>query len=393
MSRSYFVGAGLHTCLGQDVAANVAALFAPPPDAASVPLEAGGLRAVVPALLLKDRPLVDIENRLESVLEAVCAEAIEAAGLTAAERADTILLLGSSSVDISRSEAIYQRELAEGLDAHPLTHNNNLGRLAERLRRRFGLGGPDYTVSTACTASANALIYGDALIRSGRAGHALVVSSESLNIITAMGFQGLNLLSKTGTMKPFDSARGGLVPGEGCGAVVVSGGKRRGNGAGALASSGFHLRGAANLCDIFGMSAANPDGSTVLEVIQRALDSAGVEAGRIAGIKTHGTASLLNDEAEAAGMARAFGTVPPLCALKPFIGHTFGACGLNELILFCALLEQGYFPAVPGVCAEPGELGISLFQTPQPMAPGVFMLNYFGFGGNNTSLVIANVDD
>ncbi|WP_420478905.1 beta-ketoacyl synthase N-terminal-like domain-containing protein [Brevundimonas sp. FT23028] len=392
MSRSYFVGAGLHTGLGQDVSSNIDALFAAPPAPVATPVAAGGLNDAVPALLLRDRPLVDIETRLEPVLEAVCAEALEAAGLTADERAGTILLLGSSSVDISRSEAIYQRELAEGLDAHPLTHNSSLGRLAERLRRRFGLGGPDYTVSTACTASANALIYGDALIRSGRAKHALVVSSESLNIITAMGFQGLNLLSRTGGMKPFDDARGGLVLGEGCGALVISGDRREGAD-GALSRSGFHLRGAANLCDIFGMSAANPDGSTVLEVIQQALASAGVGAERIAGIKTHGTASLLNDEAESAGMARAFGRVPPLCALKPFIGHTFGACGLNELILFCGLAERGFFPAVPGVCAEPGELGVRFFQTPQPIDPGVFMLNYFGFGGNNTSLVIANVDD
>ncbi|WP_420471494.1 beta-ketoacyl synthase N-terminal-like domain-containing protein [Brevundimonas sp. FT23042] len=393
MSRSYFVGAGLHTCLGQDVSSNIDALFGPPPGPVAVPVRAGPVDATASALLLKDRPLVDIENRLEPVLETVCAEALETAGLTAAERADTVLLLGSSSVDISRSEAIYQRELAAGLDAYPLVDNNNLGRMAERLRRRFGLGGPDYTVSTACTASANALVYGDALIRTGRARHALVVSSESFNVITALGFRSLNLVSRTGAMRPFDDARGGLIPGEGCGALVVSGARRNGAGAAPLAGSGFHLRGAANLCDIFGMSAANPDGSTVLDVIQKALHAADVAPGRISGIKTHGTASLLNDEAEAAGMARAFAVVPPLCALKPFIGHTFGACGLNELILFCGLMERGFFPAVPGVCARPGDLGVSLFQTPQAMDPGVFMLNYFGFGGNNTSLVIANVDD
>jgi 3-oxoacyl-[acyl-carrier-protein] synthase-1 len=123
-----------------------------------------------------------------------------------------------------------------------------------------------------------------------------------------------------------------------------------------------------------------------------ALKAAGVAPEEIAGIKTHGTASLLNDEAESTGMRQVFAELPPLCALKPFIGHTFGACGLNELVLFTGLAERGYFPATPGICVEPSDLDIALPQTPPPAAPGVFMLNYFGFGGNNTSLVVANVE-
>jgi 3-oxoacyl-[acyl-carrier-protein] synthase-1 len=185
-------------------------------------------------------------------------------------------------------------------------------------------------------------------------------------------------------MKPFDAARGGLVLGEGCSALVI--------GAESDRERAFHLRGGANLCDIFGMSAANPDGSTVATVIRQALGAANLSEQRIAGIKTHGTASLLNDEAEAAGMRLVFSDLPQLCALKPFIGHTFGACGLNELVLFCGLAERGYFPGTPGVCAEPGDLDIRLHQKPAPIEPGVFLLDYFGFGGNNSALVIANVE-
>lgn len=127
-------------------------------------------------------------------------------------------------------------------------------------------------------------------------------------------------------------------------------------------------------------------------MIQMALEASGTKADEIAGIKTHGTASLLNDEAESAGMRQVFAELPRLCALKPFIGHTFGACGLNELILLTGLVERGYFPATPGICAEPSDLDITLPQKPPAIAPGVFMLNYFGFGGNNTSLVVANVE-
>lgn len=382
MSGSYFLGAGIHTCLGRGLGANIDAMFGPLPTPQVTHVQLGETLEPTPTLLLSGAPLADIEQRFWCAIVGVIEEALGNAKLSDAERRETVLLLGTSSVDIPASEAIYQSELRDGLDAHPLTANSSIGELADRVRKHFGLKGADYTISTACTASANALVYADALVQRGAGKYALVVGVEHFNIITALGFQGLGLLAPDG-MRPFDKARGGIVLGEGCSALVV-GAKREG--------ARFHLRGSANLCDIFGMSTANPDGSTVSGVIKMALESAGVAPEQITGIKTHGTASLLNDEAEAAGMRQVFDTLPPLSALKPFIGHTFGACGLNELVLFMGVAERGYFPATPGVCAEPSDLEIALPQTPQPLAPGVFLLNYFGFGGNNTSLVVANAE-
>jgi 3-oxoacyl-[acyl-carrier-protein] synthase I len=382
MSRSYFLGAGIHTCLGRGVKANIDAMFGPLPQPQILQVPLGEIHEPAPVMLLHDAPLEDVEQRLWRVIEAVASEALDAAGLSEPERRETVLLLGSSSVDIAASEAVYQRELRDGVETSPLMANSSLGELADRIRRRFNLAGADYTISTACTASANALVYADALARSGRAKFALVMGVETFNIITALGFHGLSLLAPNG-MRPFDKSRGGIVLGEGCSALVV--GPKRGD-------ARFHLRGSANLCDIFGMSTANPDGTTVSGVIKMALDASGVKATEIAGIKTHGTASLLNDEAESAGMRQVFAELPQLCALKPFIGHTFGACGLNELILLSGLVERGYFPAAPGICTEPSDLDITLPQKPPAIELGVFMLNYFGFGGNNTSLVVANVE-
>jgi 3-oxoacyl-[acyl-carrier-protein] synthase-1 len=382
MMRSYFLGAGLRTNLGAGVARNVDALLGAPPAPRKLQVRLGDLRESVPALLYSDAPLEGPEQRMAQVADAVIVEALDQAGLTAAERREAAFVLGTSSLDISTTEAAYQSELAGGLDAHPLTSNSSMGAVAEDMRRRLGLVGPDYTFCTACTASANALMCGDALVRSGRVRHAVVVGAEFFNFVTALGFHSLGLLAPAG-MKPFDRARAGLVPGEACAALVL--------GAEPRGEDNFHLRGGANLCDTYGITAANPDGSTVAAVIRQALDASAVVPDRIAAIKAHGTASLLNDEAEAAGMRRVFPDLPPLCVLKPFIGHTFGACGLSELVLFCAMAERGLFPGSPGVCAEPSDLEIRLNQAPTPLSPGIFMLNYFGFGGNNTSLVIANV--
>ena len=140
------------------------------------------------------------------------------------------------------------------------------------------------------------------------------------------------------------------------------------------------------------MSAANPDGSTVAMVMQRALQAARLTPRDIDALKAHGTASLLNDEAEAAGMRQLFGELPPLCAMKPWLGHTLGACGLNELLLFCAAADQGFLIGTPGIAAD-SDLGVRLNQQPRPLPAGNFMLNYFGFGGNNTSLIVANARD
>jgi 3-oxoacyl-[acyl-carrier-protein] synthase I len=130
--------------------------------------------------------------------------------------------------------------------------------------------------------------------------------------------------------------------------------------------------------------------------LQQALESAQLNADEIIAVKAHGTASLSNDEAEAAGLRQVFNQLPPLCALKPRIGHTLGACGLAELALFCGAADQGWLPGTPGIANKENgfaeELGVELNQLPLPITPGHFMLNYFGFGGNNTSLIVSNVE-
>ena len=221
------------------------------------------------------------------------------------------------------------------------------------------------------------------MLTNDRISHALVVGVELFNVVTAMGFRGLQLLAG-GVMKPFDRARDGLVLGEACSALVL-GPEPHGTGT-------FHLRGGATLCDTHSMSAANPDGSTVAAVMSQALTAAQLVPQQMSAIKIHGTASMLSDEAEVAGMRRLFADLPPLCAVKPFIGHSLGACGLTELVLFCAAVEQGFLIGTPGICAGDSDLGVTLNQQPRPLAPGHFMLNYFGFGGSNTSLITSNLD-
>lgn len=381
MNAAYFIGAGTHTALGRGLPASIEAVHRAPSPPQRTIAEFAEQKRSVPYRLLSEDPPVDAERRLYRVLEAVIDEALQAAGLTPAERTTLGLFIGSSSADISVSEARYRRELKERTHAVPLAGSSSLGNLATQLCQHFGFRGPDFSLNTACTASANALVYADAMVRSGRLRHALVVGVELFNVFTAMGFHGLQLLAP-GNMKPFDRARDGLVLGEGCSALVL-GPKPRSFGA-------FRLRGAASICDTYSVSAAHPDGSTIAAVMGAALQSASLVPAQIATIKVHGTASRSSDEAEVAGMKRVFATLPSLCALKPFIGHTLGACGLNELLLFCAAAQRGFLIGTPGICANDSDLGVTLNQQASPLEPGNYMLNCFGFGGNNTSLIVSN---
>ena len=375
-----FLGAAVHCALGESVAECVAALRQPPAAPEVLTNTVTGESLEIPYKLLCNEPLGDPEERLYRITTRVAEQAMSDAGLDAAERMRTGLFLGSSSFDICALEGAYRAELAAGEGAIALRHSS-IGHLANELVARLGLRGPDYSFNTACTASANALAAAVTQVAAGRLEHALVLGVELYNDVSALGFQGLGLLTGS-VMKPFDSERDGLVLGESVAAVLV--------GRSAAGSDGhFVLRGSASISDTHSITASQPEGDTIAQVMQKALANAGVAAADIDAIKVHGTASLSNDEAESAGMHQVFEALPPVCALKPYLGHTLGACGLTELVLLYSALQSGFLVGTPGISASAGELGVALTQSPTPMSAGTFMLNYFGFGGNNTSLVIS----
>ncbi|MGQ9427517.1 beta-ketoacyl synthase N-terminal-like domain-containing protein [Gilvimarinus sp. F26214L] len=380
MNSAFFLGSALHTSLGSTLCDSVAALHRGLPQAASVPCTLkSGTAPAIPYFLLSGLPIDDPVLRLDHVLIKVMEDAIAAAGLNSAQRRQMALFVGSSSFDIAAEEARYRAALDAGGPAIALA-DCGMGNLTERIRQKLDLGGEDYTFNTACTSSANALWYASKLIELGEIEHALVVGVEFVNTTTTYGFQALQLLSP-GAMRPFDRERDGLVLGESCAALVIGRSPER---------KGFHLRGGANNCDTYSVSTTREDGSAVQRVIEQALHNARLRPEAIRAIKCHGTATLSGDAAEANGMLGTFQTLPPCTTLKPYIGHTLGACGLAELILFCRAIEDGFLPGTPGVAAEDSGLGFTLNQASTPIGAGHFMLNYFGFGGNSTSLIVSN---
>jgi 3-oxoacyl-(acyl-carrier-protein) synthase len=315
-----------------------------------------------------------------ATMEAVAQEALTEARLDRAGMRDAALVVGTSGF-LFAGEADYRHTLATtGQVVMPAL--SPPGQVALRVAGHLGIEGPVLTVTTACSSSANALLVAAALLRRGEARRALVIGVEGLSAIALSGFHSLMLLDPEGC-RPFDAGRRGMQIGEAVGAVLLETGDD--------ARGGDTLLGGANLCDTHHMTSATPDGSAMRSVMEMALADAGLQPADVALIKAHGTGSLDNDTAEAAAMRALFGDdLPPFTGIKRYLGHTLGACGAVELAAFLGCLRAGFVPPAAGFAQPDPALRIAPLTESRPAPAGAVMLNFFGFGGNYASLVIAH---
>ncbi len=355
----------LRSCLGADLAQASAAYRAgrlPEPQWYKL-RELNERRAYLPA------PSSGLE--LEDTLEALAADCLGDSG----PFDDVLLVIASTTLDISQMEA----RVARGEPFHN-DLSTSLDRLAEYLRERFDLASA-FTINTACTSAANALLYAGRLVAAGDYRRALVIAFETPCQLAMQGFGALGLLSPSGRYRPFHPERDGLILGEAFAAVMLD----ETPGPRPLA----RLLGGFSACDTSNLTTTLEDGSHIDWVMRRALESAGRPAEEIALVKPHGTATGANDEAEANGMRRLFpDRAPPSCVLKPYLGHTLGACGLSETLLLLDALQQGALPADDYAAEAMLELPAQPLQLP---AGALLLNNFFGFGGNNASLVLQGV--
>jgi 3-oxoacyl-(acyl-carrier-protein) synthase len=187
------------------------------------------------------------------------------------------------------------------------------------------------------------------------------------------------LLSQDG-YRPFDARRDGLILGEAAGAVVLS---KEPPEHGPITQ----ILGGANRCAP--ENPTNAEAGQLLRVMRLALQQAGVTQDELIAIKAHGTGTPSNDRAEGQALDQFSVQLPPITSLKPYFGHTLGACGLSELVGLLYAWDEGFLPATPGFEISDEEFSCQPITQPQALpASGAVLLNSFGFGGNNTSLVI-----
>lgn len=313
-------------------------------------------------------------QRIFQLLSEVVDNVIFQQKLSVAELAQTTLFLGSSSMDIGAIKSDKERELW-------LT---TLDHLNSYLVQKYGLQPLHFTFSTACTSSSNALIYATRLIRANEIKQAIVLGAEFYNPLTIQGFNSLELLSIKGC-EAFSKHRDGMVLGEGVAALFLS--KKPTSDTSIAVMEGY------SSCDTYSLTATEEDGSKIGEVIENSLQLSGLTANDIQLIKAHGTASVASDEAEANALNRVFSSQVPSLALKPFIGHTLGACGVLEISLLIDLIKQDVMPEMGyAKTLNKDDVLLDLVSGDSSFKQINYILaNHCGFGGNNAAIILKNV--
>ena len=329
-----------------------------------------------PVYAVPGTPPLDMPGRAVALIEGAVREAVDSSGLTQAEISALPLFIGTSAFSLDRDATrVNIDESTAAIGVRPVIAHQQITLIVQRLLEN---NSQSFAFQTACTSSANAVLSAARMIELGWYQHALVIGVELANLATIAGFSSLQLIAAE--LKPFDKNRQGIVLGEGVGAVVLS--------AASHEHTGLHIRAGGTNIDTYRVTMSNPDGVTIAELQQLTLKRAGINASEILGIKAHGTGSPMNDSGEAAVIHRVFKNAPPVCALKSYLGHTLGACGVNELIVLAASLRAGVFPATPGFDEVDPELNITPTRESSVARAGHYLLNYFGFGGHNTVMIV-----
>ena len=248
-----------------------------------------------------------------------------------------------------------------------------------------GARGRVVTISSACASSNTAVGVGADLIRRGELDLVVAGGSDTVSLSVMAGFNALRVIS-SGKTAPFSDPPG-LNLGEGAGIVVLRRGDLEMPGCGPPLAEvlGYGLSG-----DAWHATAPDPDGAGCERAMAAALDDGGLTAADIDYVNAHGTGTEANDAAESLALRRIFGDSTPVSSTKSFLGHTLGASGVLELIASLLLAGDGVVPhglrmdAVREECA-----GLDYVRgLPRHGRPGVIMVNNFGFGGNNSSLIV-----
>ncbi|MCB0793475.1 MAG: beta-ketoacyl-[acyl-carrier-protein] synthase family protein [Flavobacteriales bacterium] len=391
-------GTGMVTALGAGVPANLEALLKERTGIAPLRFLETRHRGSLPAgevpynneeLAALARP-GEVRGWTRTALMGLLAvrEALQGSGLDP-KGPRTGFISATTAGGIASTEPIYHRFFEDDITDKELQYlgTHDPGEHAERIAQELGCRSIVTTISTACSSSANAIMLGSRLIRHGLLDAAIVGGTDALCKYTVNGFNSLMILDPE-PCRPFDASRRGLNLGE-AGAFLVLEPMERARARGATVLgvvSGF-----ANTNDAYHATASSPQGDGALLAMQRALDMAGVAPGEVDHINVHGTGTENNDLSEGHALRRLFGTeVPQFSSTKSFTGHTLGAAGAVEAIYsLLAIQEQVMFANLRFTEPLPETGLIPIVATKKTEGLRHVLSNSFGFGGNNTSLLIS----
>ena len=263
---------------------------------------------------------------------------------------------------------------------------------------QYGFHGPNYTTTSACASSSNALADAFNLIRLGKAN--IIVSGGAKAAICETGVGGFNAMHALSTRnddpehasRPFSASRDGFVMGEGAGCLVLEElehAKARG------AKIYAEMVGEGASADAHHITASHPEGLGAKLVMQRALEDAGLKPEDIDYINVHGTSTPVGDISEAKAIKDVFGEHAyklNISSTKSMTGHLLGAAGAVEALACVLSVKNDIVP--PTINHTEGDNDEALdykmnftFNKAQKREVRAALSNTFGFGGHNCCVV------
>lgn len=285
---------------------------------------------------------------------------------------------------------------AQRLNSMDMFGSSQFGYIADRLADQFGATGLPITLSTACASGATAIQLGVEAIRRGECDRALSIGADGS--ATAEALIRFSLLSALSTnndnpekaSKPFSKDRDGFVLAEGSAALVLESLES------ALARGATVLgimRGCGEKADDFHRTRSKPDGSPAIGAVKAALADAGLKEDEIDYINAHGTSTPENDKMEHMSLSTVFGErigSIPISSNKSMIGHTLSAAGAIEAAFSLMTMREGVIPPTINYDNPDPAIVLDLVPNTKRVAKvGTVLSNSFGFGGQNTCLVMA----
>lgn len=292
------------------------------------------------------------------------------------------IILGTSTSGLDETENELKKFMQTGVPSRDFYYKSQeFGDPSMFLADYLDIDGPAYTISTACSSSARALICGKRMLESGLVDAVIAGGADTLCKVPINGFNSMGVLSHERCL-PFNKNRAGINIGEGGGLMILSKEK-----------ASLELLGVGESSDAYHVSSPEPSGAGAISAMKMALDDASLTTDDIGYVNLHGTATKLNDAMESKAMACLFKGKVPCSSTKYMTGHTLGAAGIVETAILCYLLKHDLDLPVQDFSHDEiddtlDECG--LVKEKMKAKKKVMMSNSFAFGGNNASIIIAN---
>ncbi|MBB3727075.1 beta-ketoacyl-[acyl-carrier-protein] synthase family protein [Nonomuraea dietziae] len=389
-------GLGATTPLGGDVARTWEGLLAGRSGVRTtewdLPVRMAALLTDDPAEIL-GRPLARRLDRCEQVALVAAREAWADAGAPEVDPVRLAVVIGTGTggaLSMLGQDDILERDGVRRVSPHtvPMLMANGP---AAWVSIELGAEGGAHAPVSACASGSEAIALGLDLIRLGRADVVVAGGAEAcVHPLTLAGFSQARALSRRNdeperASRPFDVARDGFVMAEGAGLVVLERAEfAAARGARVLA----RLAGAGITSNAVHITASGLDGQS--RAVAIALREADVSPEDVGHVSAHATSTPEGDVVEAQAIVKSIGAHPPVTAIKSMLGHLCGAAGGVAAVAAVRSLMDGRIPATLNLDSQDPAIELDVVTgSPRPLPEGAVIVNAFGFGGHNVTLVLS----